>query len=148
MEWDDEAGRRGLQNVAGRAAGVTIQRDLGGVRMALEAQFELNIEGGNMKGGCMVLREREFEVRAGPSVDELDIRREEEEERRRKTTADRDDEGGEGRKIHVMRREKIWRVAGDESKRWVKEGRDEYAIHRKRMVTERIIDQLGDVVEW
>ena len=56
------------------AAGVTIQRDLSGVRMALEAQFELNIEDGNVKGDDMVLREGEFGARVSQSASKRDTR--------------------------------------------------------------------------
>ena len=46
--------------------------------------------------------------------------------------------------IHVMREGKIWQVAADELKRWVKEESDEYTIHWVKVVTAKTIEQLGN----
>ena len=60
MEEDIEAGRRELLDDGG-VVGVTIPRVFNGTveRVALEALFERNVEDGNVKSDCMVLRERE-----------------------------------------------------------------------------------------
>ena len=59
MEEDIEAGRRELLDDGG-VVGVTIPRVFNGTveRVALEALFERNVEDGNVKSDCMVLRER------------------------------------------------------------------------------------------